>query len=551
MPLADFPDAPQLLQLQDDLWKWPRSRAALMVGAGFSRNSIPAPGGTPKMPLWGALVRAMFNELYPPGLSHDKKFDASSYLRIASEYEAAFGEARLVNLMRTQMPDSKHSPGRLHEKLLKLPWRDVFTTNYDTLLERTEVNERFYQCVTDLSQLATTTPPRIIKLHGSFSTCSRLVITEEDYRKYPKDSAGFVNTVQQSLLENCFVLVGFSGEDPNFLSWIGWIRDELGDKHAPIYLVGLLRLGVGERLFMERRGVKPIDLAPLFSTVESVDKHEASIEWFLDSLEAARPSSPDLWPKLDSKPKAVHAPPLLYKMDDSPAVISIDSLKLPTHDERKGAFKRWEWERSKYPGWIIPPESKRDAVWFDIDGWLPRRVLEALDDWNAVDRLLFFRELNWRIELAMAPLFGESVSAFGNAVNAVYEKLVGSEKIDCTLVKDPSKADIAVVWLEVAFGLLRESREMYNKETWSTLVEKIEKIVGLYKIGNDRLSFEKILWSAWNVEVKEALKQIRLWCPEKENIIANLRKAGLLAELNELEESKEILRSTLTVIRRA
>jgi hypothetical protein len=40
-----------------------------------------------------------------------------------------------------------------------------------------------------------------------------------------KNFAPFVNTVQQTLLEKSLCLIGFSGDDPNFLQWIGWIRD--------------------------------------------------------------------------------------------------------------------------------------------------------------------------------------------------------------------------------------------------------------------------------------------------------------------------------------
>lgn len=34
--------------------------------------------------------------------------------------------------------------------------------------------------------------------------------------------------VQQSMMETVFLLVGFSGDDPNFLHWSGWVRDNLG-----------------------------------------------------------------------------------------------------------------------------------------------------------------------------------------------------------------------------------------------------------------------------------------------------------------------------------
>jgi hypothetical protein len=277
-----------------------------MIGAGLSLNANPKPGVTSKFPMWKQLARAMFDSLYPfiPGESSQTeltdKFNGSSWLRLASEYEAAFGQLNLDRLIRDEIPDSKFEPGALHHKLMELPWADIFTTNYDTLLERTEVIGRAYTPVTTPTQLTIAFAPRIVKLHGCFRSNTRLIITEEDFRRYPKDFAPFVNTVQQALLENSFVLLGFSGDDPNFLAWIGWIRDELGNKHAPIYLVGPLSLGPAERLLLDRRGVTPIDLSVPFKGVNTPNGiHAASIGWFLDCLADARPPRPERWPDFD------------------------------------------------------------------------------------------------------------------------------------------------------------------------------------------------------------------------------------------------------------
>ena len=254
--MKDFPDLPHLRQLQHDLWSWPRSRAALMVGAGLSLNADPLPGVTSRFPTWKELVRFMFDELHPLSSkptpdeerSREEEFASEGALRIASEYEAAFGRRKLDLLIQNRNPDNDYCPGKIHRLLLQLPWADVFTTNYDTLLERTSVPSRAYTPVMAPSGLTTAFPPRIIKLHGSLSTQGPYVITEEDYRTYRRKQAPFVNSVQQALIENSFVLLGFSGDDPNFLEWSGWIRDELGDKHAPIYLVGPLNLEPPKRV---------------------------------------------------------------------------------------------------------------------------------------------------------------------------------------------------------------------------------------------------------------------------------------------------------------
>ena len=91
--------------------------------------------------------------------------------------------------------------------MLKLPWRDVFTTNWDTLLERasSDALEHPYRVVQSMKQLPMVSQPRIIKLHGSFPSQFPLIFTEEDYRTYPSEFAPFVNTVQQAMMEDGFL----------------------------------------------------------------------------------------------------------------------------------------------------------------------------------------------------------------------------------------------------------------------------------------------------------------------------------------------------------
>ena len=115
-----------------------------MVGAGFSRNSVPLPGVGTHFPTWIELAQAMFDEIYPrlqdeTEEQRKERFNCSDALRLASEYEAMFDRQKLESLIRARIPDTDHQPGDLHSLLLQLPWKDVFTTNYDTLLERTEV----------------------------------------------------------------------------------------------------------------------------------------------------------------------------------------------------------------------------------------------------------------------------------------------------------------------------------------------------------------------------------------------------------------------------
>ena len=150
------------------------------------------------------------------------RLPTSGFLRLAQEYESAFGRNALHQFIRNSIRDEKFHPGDMHRDLLRLPWRDAFTTNWDTLLEKTrlQLSERSYSIVRSVADLPTAAPPRIVKLHGSLPSYYPLIFTEEDYRTYPRKFAPLVNTTQQAMMETIFLLIGFSGDDPNFLTLV-------------------------------------------------------------------------------------------------------------------------------------------------------------------------------------------------------------------------------------------------------------------------------------------------------------------------------------------
>ena len=116
------------------------------------------------------------------------------------------------------------NPRHSTKPLLDLPWSDVFTTNYDTLLERARrsVISQRYDVVLKPDDLGHSNRPRIVKLHGSFPSDRPFIITDEDYRRYPHEFAPFVNAVRQALLENTLCLIGFLRRRSE-LPAMGWL----------------------------------------------------------------------------------------------------------------------------------------------------------------------------------------------------------------------------------------------------------------------------------------------------------------------------------------
>ncbi len=323
-----LPDDVHIEQIRTALWKRREfGRAAVFIGSGFSRNAKAARASPRPLPLWSDVARLLIDQLYPPHPARDWERSAaarqaesiSGALRLAQEFEAAHGRQRLDQLVHDHVPDLDWEPGKTHRLMMELPWSDVFTTNYDTLLERAAglVAYRKYDVVRTVSEIPFATQPRIVKLHGSFPSTYPFILTEEDFRTYPRKFAPFVNLVQQSMMENVVCLIGFSGDDPNFLYWSGWVRDQLGGGAPRIYLCGVLNLNDAKRRLLHDRNVAPIDLSPLFPREQFPDaqlRHQLAIEWFLLSLEAGQKPDPLLWPrqvKMPRTPPSPGVPPLL------------------------------------------------------------------------------------------------------------------------------------------------------------------------------------------------------------------------------------------------
>ena len=300
-----FTDQSHINRVRDALYQRTGNGASVMVGSGFSKNANRVTIDVRDMPQWHDLGYHFYEALYSKEEQTPQcncRRPPVDNARIAQEYETAFGRSDLHDVLRRLVPDNGYNPGDEHQRLLQLPWRDIFTTNWDTLLERTRnrVPERHYSVVTSVEEIPMAGRPRIVKLHGSFAAQFPLIVTEEDYRTYPRKFAPFVNTVQQAMMETVLLLIGFSGDDPNFLNWSGWVRDNLGASAPKIYLAGWLGLSHHRRRMLESRNVVPIDLArhpnahrwpPNMNT-----RHELATRWILHTLENGEPYKITDWP---------------------------------------------------------------------------------------------------------------------------------------------------------------------------------------------------------------------------------------------------------------
>lgn len=346
-----------------------QNMASAMVGAGFSLNAKKM-NPHAQMKNWNTLVSTFWELIYA---DEEKKFDFTTPMHLASLLEARHGRSELDHQIASSLPDDELMPGELHLAMMRLPWKDVFTTNYDRLLEKAaDMTDRSYNVVTNKNTLLYKTAPRIIKLHGSFPDISPFIMTEDDFRTYPQKYPEFVNTVRQALIENVFCLIGFSGEDPNFLAWLGWLRDVMGNLASPAYLITYNeKLNEADVKLNYKRGIDYVNMADI-PDIKGINE---GLTFFFDYLERSL------------KPPKEWSGGLPYRIFETKPLKDIIPLMREI--------------RENYPGWIYLPEIYYDQF-REMEESFPY-LGDKFDALNDADKLDFLYETDWRLTISSCP----------------------------------------------------------------------------------------------------------------------------------------------------
>lgn len=507
LPLLDrFPAEIHLYltEIAERLWA---GHAAVMIGAGFSRNATKNDHTKCDFPNWNQLGDILYEKLHGQAPGTSQRY--MNILKLADEVQAAFGRPVLDQLIINNLPDQDHSPSDLQIKLLDLPWTDIFTTNYDTLLERAgqQVINYKYNTVLNQQDLIYSEKPRIVKLHGSLPSERPFIISEEDYRRYPLDFAPFVNTVQQSMLENTFCLVGFSADDPNFMKWIGWVCDNLGAENAPkLYLVGLLRLTDAKMKLLATRNIVVVNLASLSEDIS----HQEALNNFTDFLAAQRKRDQRIgWPGNHLPFHSLHS-----EKFDSEALV-----------------RDWSALRLQYPNWTIFPYFEVQKLWQHTDQAILNadKVLilpEQLD-------IQYLFELNWRLEKCLVPIY--------NNLQLAYESI---------LEKYADNRSLADKWLALAFGLWRYYREEGYLEMWQILSDRLAALKLKGSEYQARYHYERCLYHIGLFELAELKAELNHWPVNDALPFWEAKRAALLGELGLINEAVTILERTLAMVRK-
>ena len=478
--------------------------AALFVGSGFSLNADKVTSDVPDIPLWAGLAQKFKEKL---GDS-----DQNDPLALAESVEIAYGRSELDHLLLDSIKDADYRPSPLYEKLLRLPWSDVFTTNYDTLLERAGENlvEKTFTLVTNKNDLVGSSgATRLIKLHGSFPSQRPFIITAEDYRTYPQKFAPFVNTVQQSLLENTLCMIGFSGNDPNFNNWIGWIRDNLGAENAPyLYLLSHESVSDVRREWLHRRNIIVVDLSEIFSAETPYAIYEKALDYLWNAYSEFRVTGQNwkieqlLGENLNHTASIKEALPILKKNHENcPKAVTLSALNREQLKHLLSITRSILAEQCSQKN----PDTEKEIE--------------------------YLYEYDWLNEKALLPLFSADID--------LYQKILDRNSDVCSAEKG-----------SILLSMLRSFREHGDEENWN---KKYEEIITIRSFLTDeqqeKLQWEKCLHLLFRYEFQQTKQQLREWRVSPDKTLWALRKAALCAELGEYNTALSLLQNSLSNLR--
>jgi len=542
MKPADPAILPHLEHIRDTLWKTPGAgTVSVMVGAGFSRNALPAVMGARRFPLWTQLAECMAKGI---GLPPEKTTDP---LRLAQMYASLRTPTDLHRLIEGEIPDAEHRPGPTHHRLLALPWADVFTTNYDTLLERaaSEIFERRYEIVRAPMDIPMRRRPRLVKLHGTVGIGHPLIATEEDYRRYPNTYAPFVTLVRGAVMETVFVLIGFAGDDPNFLAWVGWVRDVLG-VHAPnIYLCGLLDSTPAVNALLRERKVTPVDLSAMFPTSLGEVRHVHAIEWMLNFFHSGKPLSPFNWAP-NGTPSSVAPSPAASAWTPSPLPPS--RPEEITGEVLRETIRSWRAQRNEYPGWHVAPNSIRQRVESRMEDW-STIVFQNNESLLVSERLLLARELCWRLDLCLIPLStsdADQLVQWLEAVNPYPESLTLTS---ANIHKDGPSSLVAEAWRALALYVLRTAREDLDQVRFALWKARLESVAAYAPDLMGELWHEQLLWHLNALELPAFRATLISWKSSARRPLELMRLASCFAEMGDSINAIELAMTALQSIR--
>jgi SIR2-like domain len=203
----------------------------VFVGAGISQGS--------GLPSWQSLLKELIEDCKKNGTISTKKAsellkiskDTSKYLLIAEELREIMG-ADMQKYIQKRFDEDTLKPSLTLKAIIKLNYKFIITTNYDTLIERAFVedgvvpNDITYKDAATINNNLLNSKSFLLKAHGDARrSWNEIIITEKDYRNIIYREPGYQSVLQVIFSMFNILFLGVSLNDPELKLLLGYIHN--------------------------------------------------------------------------------------------------------------------------------------------------------------------------------------------------------------------------------------------------------------------------------------------------------------------------------------
>jgi hypothetical protein len=213
--------------INDYVNKLRQGNATILIGAGLSK----AAGFVD----WKGLLQDLAKEI---GLKIEDENDLISVAQFHknSKQNRNRIDEKIVNEFTDKDIETEN-----HHIIARLPFKTIWTTNYDDLIEDTHYKyNKKVDVKSDVDSLFVNRDNRscvLYKMHGDKDHPSKAVLLKEDYEKYYYTHEPFVALLNSELITKSFLFVGFSFTDPNINYVFGRLTHRYSDKSKDHYCI--------------------------------------------------------------------------------------------------------------------------------------------------------------------------------------------------------------------------------------------------------------------------------------------------------------------------
>lgn len=175
---------------------------SVFLGAGMSHNASGLD--------WDALIKPYIEKL---NLDFKDQIDALQYYQTSTGIEPLVLKREISDKFKGLKWDFRH------EILGKLPIRNYWTTNFDTLMEDSISEIGLKRDIINNNDAFITAEERrdniVYKLHGDVNTPKDIVILKDDYDRYSITHRHFIAALENEFATNSMLFLGYSLNDPD------------------------------------------------------------------------------------------------------------------------------------------------------------------------------------------------------------------------------------------------------------------------------------------------------------------------------------------------